>query len=109
MKSSFFLNLVLFLIAFNLFSVSCSKDTTVDTSSLYIPTTADVTANATLTELQQGRTLFIANCGKCHSLYSPDNYSPTQWKNILSNMAPRTSMSTAQIDLVTKYVCKGQQ
>jgi hypothetical protein len=109
MKTSDFLNLVLFLIIFTLFSVSCSKDTTVDTSSLYIPTAADVTANATLTELQQGRALFIDNCSRCHALYSPDSYSPTQWKNILSNMAPRTSMSTSQVDLVTKYVCKGQQ
>ena len=109
MKRLQYLNLALLVIFITVLIGSCSTNTTTDTSSLYVPTAANVTANATLLELQQGRSLFIANCNKCHNLYSPDNYSPTQWKNILSNMAPRTGMSQAQIVLVTKYVCKGQQ
>ena len=86
----------------------CTKNN-IDTSSLYLPTNADVTLNATLPELQQGRDLYINNCGRCHGLYSPDNYTPSQWKTILSRMAPNTSMSTTEIQLVTKYVSKGKQ
>jgi hypothetical protein len=86
---------------------SCSK--TDSTSNLYTPTTADTTANATLAELQQGRTLYISNCGKCHSLHSPDDYSVSSWKSIMSRMAPNTSMNSSQVLLVTKYVCKGKQ
>jgi cytochrome c2 len=89
--------------------IACSKENTNDTSNLYEPTNSDVTVNATLAELQQGRTLFINNCGACHSLYSPDSYSVTQWKSIISQMAPRTSMTSSQVTLVTKYVCKGKQ
>jgi cytochrome c2 len=97
---------LMFLVAF----IACSKDNnTNDTSSLYVPTSSDTTVNATLAELQQGRTLFINNCGACHSLYSPDSYSVSQWKNIISQMAPRTSMTSSQVTLVTKYVCKGKQ
>jgi len=84
----------------------CSK-TTADTSSLYTPTSSDVTATATLQQLQQGRTLYINNCNACHALYSPDSFTPSQWKSILSSMAPKTSMGTADIQLVTKYVTKG--
>lgn len=84
----------------------CTK-TTADTSSLYTPTSSDVTATATLQQLQQGRTLYINNCNACHALYSPDSFTPSQWKSILSAMAPRTSMGTADIQLVTKYVTKG--
>lgn len=87
---------------------SCTKNTS-DTSSLYTPTSADVTANATLQELQQGRTLYINNCGRCHGLYPPENYSSMQWKSIMGSMAPKTGMSTSEIQLVTKYVCKGKQ
>jgi hypothetical protein len=86
-------------------SISCSKSTT---GSLYTPTSADATATATLEELQQGRTLYINNCGACHNLYSPDDYSVSGWKSVISNMAPKTSMNASQVTLVTKYVTRGQ-
>ena len=78
-----------------------------DTSSLYVPTSADATASASLQDLQQGRALYIDNCGSCHGLYNPDSYTPTQWRNILGSMAPKTSMSSAEVQLVTKYVTRG--
>jgi hypothetical protein len=87
-------------------SISCSKSST--TGSLYTPTSADVTATTTLEELLQGRTLYINNCGACHNLYSPDDYSVSGWKSVMSNMAPKTSMNTSQVTLVTKYVTRGQ-
>ena len=84
----------------------CTKNSS-DTSGLYIPTSSDATANATLQELEQGRALYIDNCGACHSLFSPDSYTPTQWRSILNNMAPKTTMSASEILLVTKYVTRG--
>lgn len=101
-------SLSLFALFILLLIAGCKKDQ-VDSSACYTPTTADVTANATLAELQQGRSLYIANCGRCHGLYSPDGYSVNQWKNVLSIMTPKTSLSSTQVLLVTKYVCKGQQ
>jgi hypothetical protein len=86
--------------------LSCTKTST---SNLYTPTSADVTANATLSELQDGRTLYIDNCGRCHDLYSPDDLSVSGWKNAISNMAPKTGMNAAQVTLVTKYVTRGRQ
>lgn len=86
---------------------SCTKNLG-GSSSLYTPSTANVTATATLVELQQGRTFYMNNCNSCHSLYSPDSYSPTQWKSIMGSMAPRTGMSASEILLVTKYVCMGK-
>ena len=97
------LSLVLFIII-----AGCTKKNT-DTGSLYVPASTDVTINATLSELQQGRDLYINNCARCHSLYTPDNYSPAQWKVILSSMAPKTNLSSSQILLVTKYVSRGKQ
>jgi len=87
---------------------SCNKNTP-DTSSLYTPTNADVTSNATLQELLQGRALYVNNCNRCHGLYPPDGYTPSQWKSILNIMAPRTGMSTSETLLVTKYVSRGKQ
>ena len=88
-------------------ATGCSKSN--QDGNLYNPTAADVTANATLEELQQGRTIYVDNCGKCHGLYSPDSYTPTQWKSIISNMAPQAHLTSTQTTLVLKYVCRGKQ
>lgn len=98
---------VLFISAFIL-TASCTKNN-VDTSFLYTPTSADATLNATLSELQQGRDLFINNCGNCHGLYAPENYTPAQWKTILITMGPKTGLPTTDIQLITKYLSKGKQ
>lgn len=77
-------------------------------SSLYTPKSSDVTANATLLELQQGRAFYINNCNSCHGLYSPDDYTSSQWKNIMSSMGSKTGMGASEILLVTKYLTKGK-
>ena len=103
-KKFFYLQ-VLFAVALIL-TGSCTKQGG-NTSALYSPTAADVTATATLEELQQGRAIFIDNCNACHQLYLPDNYSPSQWRSILTNMSPRAGLSSAQTQLVTKYLTRG--
>jgi hypothetical protein len=95
------------LVLISVFTGSCSKDTS--SANLYTPTSSDITTNATLTELQQGRALYINNCGSCHNLYSPDDFSPASWKIYISAMAPRTNMNASQVLLVTKYLCRGKQ
>jgi hypothetical protein len=87
---------------------SCKKSA-YNTGSLYTPTSADVTPNATLQELQQGRTLYINNCNSCHGLYSPDDHSPSQWRSIVSTMATQTNLSASEIQLVNKYLSRGKQ
>jgi hypothetical protein len=87
--------------------ISCKKNTP-DPSSLYIPTSSDVTATATLAELQDGRVLYIDNCGACHGYYLPESYTPSRWRSIMPSMSPNTSMSASEVGLVTKYVCKGR-
>ena len=88
--------------------MSCSKNLNTNTDSLYVPTTADVTSRATLTDLQAGRSVFINSCGRCHNLYSPDNYSVASWKTIVPNMAARAGLSATETAQVTKYLTRGQ-
>ena len=106
MKLRKFECLAIILFAIIILGAGCTKNGG-DTSSLYVPTSSDVTSTATLEELQQGRALYIDNCNACHGYYNPDNYSPSQWRNILGNMAPRTSMSSPEVNLVTKYLTRG--
>ena len=98
--------ILLVLLAF-LGVISCKKDSA-NTSALYVPSKKDVTANATLQELQQGRVLYIDNCAQCHGLYSPDDYGASQWPGILSNMASKTGLSSSEVTLVKKYLTRGK-
>jgi hypothetical protein len=107
MKNDNLIFLSLLSLIFFISVVSCKKDI-VSPNSLYTPTSADVTATASLLDLQTGRTLFINNCGQCHNYYAPENYSPSQWTSILNSMGPRTGMTQSEIQLVKKYVSKGK-
>ena len=90
-------------------AASCSQNDggITDLSNLYVPVASDTTATANLDQLTQGRSLYIQNCNACHQLYSPDRFSVSKWKRIIPQMGPRTNMSDAEIELITKYLCKG--
>ena len=112
MKTLNFITFKFYLLITILFAViisSCSKVDTTGSSSLYIPTNADTTANASLTDLKNGRTLYINNCGNCHNLYPPEDFTVAQWKSILPRMAQNTNLSAPDLSLITKYVCKGKE
>jgi len=103
------LNLIGFLgIGIILFASSCKKDIITGAGSLYVPTTSDVTATATLADLQSGHTLYLNRCGSCHNLYSPDSYSSSNWTGILASMAPKAGLTSSEKSLVLKYVTRGK-
>ncbi len=105
-KCSFFGAGIIIILAFAF--AGCSKSLTNNTDALYVPSATDVTATATLADLQSGRSVFINNCGRCHSLYSPDNYSAASWKTIVPNMASRAGLSATESLQVLKYVTRGK-
>ena len=102
-------NWFVFAIALEAIISSCSNNdpATNDLSYLYVPASSDTTATATLDQLTHGRSLYIQNCNACHQLFSPDRFPVSKWKSIIPQMAPRTSMSASEVELVTKYLCKG--
>ena len=59
-------------IAALLASCSSSKKTVETTEAKQIKLTP---------ELAEGKTLFENNCGKCHKLFSPDDFTKEEWPN----------------------------
>jgi hypothetical protein len=86
---------------------ACKKSSS-GINSLYTPTASDVTSTATLDELKSGRALYINNCNSCHDLYSPDDFSASQWKSNMMSMGPKTHMTSSENILVTKYLSRGK-
>lgn len=102
-------NLFFVLIALGILISSCSSNdpASSDLSNLYVPAASDTTATASIDDLTQGRDLYINNCNACHQLYAPDRYSVSDWKGIIKQMSPKTNMTSNEVELVTKYLCKG--
>ncbi len=68
----------------------------------WLPAGATVTSSAILWTTAQA--LYTRNCGVCHALHAPDQFTSTQWPANIKPMGPRTSLTAAQIDLVLKYL-----
>lgn len=72
------------------------------------PVTERLLAHATrgtrIEDLERGRAIFTGPCAKCHSLDSPDKYSPVEWNRIISEMAEPAHLSSEQENLLRQYL-----
>jgi hypothetical protein len=73
-------------------------------SSLYIPDQSQVSADASLEELVEGRKLYIENCSSCHVLYAPGKYKREEWQEQVDEMQERSHINVEQKNLILKYL-----
>jgi mono/diheme cytochrome c family protein len=52
----------------------------------------------------KGRVIYQGNCGKCHKLYRPEDFSAVQWGRILPEMYKKSRLEGEQAVLVDAYV-----
>jgi hypothetical protein len=57
-----------------------------------------------LSELEEGRTLFIKECASCHRHYWPAEYTPQRWREILHRHRKRGSLTQQQFAPLEKYL-----
>lgn len=55
-------------------------------------------------ELAEGKVLYENNCGKCHGLYNPSDFTKEQWVPIVNRMQRKAKITDAQRDLVFNYL-----
>ena len=80
-----------------LWVVACS-------SALYIPTAETTSSSEELADLTEGRKLYIAHCGSCHNLYTPQSYTREKWIVQVDEMKKEAHISDGQADLILQYV-----
>jgi mono/diheme cytochrome c family protein len=81
-------------------------------SALPQPTAADVTrGNARfpdlrLSELEQGRQLYVSRCGNCHTLKAPLELPPEQWQAAVTDMRVKNGvkLSDAEAQAIVRYL-----
>lgn len=55
-------------------------------------------------ELAAGKSLFEAECGKCHDMPVPNHYTKEKWMPIMNSMAKKAKMTEEERDLVYNFV-----
>ena len=81
-------------------------------SAVPVPTTADATRGSshfpglTLTELSQGRELYLGRCGNCHALKPPGELPPEQWHIEVQEMRQKNGvkLSDNEAQALVRYL-----
>lgn len=85
--------------------LSCSKKTTAPAATA---TPAEARGNtevaAAASAEAQGQKIYTAQCGRCHELHRPDEYTVGQWKPILHRMADKAKLSPEEKLQVMTYL-----
>jgi mono/diheme cytochrome c family protein len=76
------------------------------------PTAADANRGSahfpdlTLSELTQGRTLYVSRCGSCHTLKRPSELPAAQWQVEVAEMRNKNGvkLSDAEAQAITRYL-----
>ena len=76
-------------------------------AALYTPSSSDVTEGTTLHRLQEGRALYVAKCGSCHTLKVPSEYPPSVWRENLDEMQTRARITDDEKELMFEYLAAG--
>lgn len=53
--------------------------------------------------LKKGRILAMTECAECHRYYSPEEYTPEEWDEIIRGKAQRLSLRADQVDALNLY------
>jgi len=63
-------------------------------------TSAEGTADA----LHEGRSVFLKDCAECHRYYWHEEYTPTEWRELLPEMGGRTGLGEDELRALTLYL-----
>ena len=60
----------------------------------------------TLSELEQGRTLYVSRCGSCHALKRPSELPAQQWETEVTEMRSKNGvkLSDAEAQAIVRYL-----
>ena len=59
---------------------------------------------STAQTLDEGRTIFVNSCGKCHGHPDRSAYSESEWPPIMERMGKKARLSAEQTELVLHFI-----
>ena len=66
--------------------------------------TMSAKSGVSLTKLEQGRSIFLANCGRCHEHQFPDTVSSSDWHAVVPGMSWNAGLSKNDQQTLLAYL-----
>jgi cytochrome c5 len=57
-----------------------------------------------LTDLEEGRALYVRKCGGCHRLFTPTMFSPHKWEEAVEEMSDMAGLEPEQRQKLEAYL-----
>lgn len=96
--------LLSFSVCLTLVNCSSGKKTASATDKPASEKVADVKAQYSEAQMEEGKTIWSGKCNKCHKLYSPESHSVEKWERVLPRMSNRANLDDRQAALVRAYL-----
>ena len=58
----------------------------------------------TMSQLNEGRTLFVSRCIECHTLPPVWHYTNAEWPRLVDSMADRANLKPGERDAIVGYI-----
>jgi cytochrome c5 len=81
-----------------------SKDEKVKQETVAVTPIKEATPSVMTAALAEGKDLYENNCGKCHDLFKPQDFSKEAWAPILVSMQEKASLSDMQMVSISNYI-----
>jgi hypothetical protein len=91
-------------------AIACSKKTVPDAAKTDELGQAELDRavqkfpDLTLVQLQEGKKINDANCGRCHKLHQPWDEPEAEWREIVPRMAKKARLDSKSEELVLRYL-----
>ncbi len=83
---------------------SCTKKAAPASSETPAEEVASLKSKYTEPQILQGKTVYTNNCGKCHELHKPEEYTIKRWHKILPDMCRKAKLGNDDAALVRAWV-----
>lgn len=95
---------ILAIAAASVLMAQCTAKKTATTTKSPEEIVAEVKKNYSEDQMQEGKTIFLGSCGKCHDLKEPETLTVDKWERVLPRMSKKAKLEDAQAGKVRAYV-----
>lgn len=92
------------LVVFIVFISACTATKLVEPSQADADRGAQKFQGYSMSQLNEGKTIYLDNCNKCHRYKAPQSRDEAKWDKIIPKMAKKAKLDDAQEKLVLEYV-----